>query len=174
MYKRTRKEEIARQERLAAERAAREAKTAEALRRMEEMEAERIRKLEERARRKAQAGATKTREAYQSSWARLVDTKRQTETLSMDDFPWPHLSENGEMTAQSVERFLTDHLWNGNDDDNNNNMNQGSSNADLDKRRKQAIRTAVLAYHPDRFERYVQRTKESQRNSVRDMGCKCP
>lgn len=160
MYRRTRKEEIARQERLAELRKAKEQKKFEDFQRMQEMEMERQRKLEERARRKNHEGAARFREAYQAAWARLVDPKRQSERLSMEDYPWPHFSESGEMTSESVKRFLLDHLSDIEDDQ------------EMEKKKKQAIRTAVLAYHPDRFERYVQRArKESDKESVRQMGC---
>jgi hypothetical protein len=160
MYRRTRKEEIARQERLAAERKAKEAKKAEEFRRMQDIENERQKQLDERVRRKKEEGVTKSREAYQASWARLVDPNRQSELLAMEDYPWPHLSEMGEMNAETVKRFLLNHL------------NDIDDEQELEKKRKQAIRTAVLAYHPDRFERYVLRAKkESQRESIREMGC---
>lgn len=162
MYRRTRKEEIARQERLAEQRRAKEQKKFEDFQRMQEMEMERQRKLEEKARRKNQEGATKSREAYQAAWAKLVDPKRQADRLSIEDYPWPHLSESGEMTAESVERFLLDHL------------NDIDDAQEMEKRKKQAMRTAVLAYHPDRFERYVQRAKkDADKESVRQMGCEC-
>lgn len=161
MYRRTRKEEIARQERLAEERKAKEQKKFEDFQRMQEMEMERQRKLEEKARRKNQEGHTRSREAYQASWARLVDPKSQNDKLGMEDYPWPHLSENGEMTGESVKRFLLDHLSDIDDE------------REMEKKKKQAIRTAVLAYHPDRFERYVQRAKrESDKDSIRQMGCR--
>ena len=160
MYRRTRKEEIARQERLAAEKKAKEQKKFEDFQRMQEIEMERQRKLEEKARRKNSEGATKSREAYQAAWARLVDPKLQNDKLAMEDYPWPHLSENGEMTAESVKRFLLDHL------------SEIEDEKEMEKKKKQAIRTAVLAYHPDRFERYVQRAKrESDKESIRQMGC---
>lgn len=161
MYRRTHKEELARQARLAEERKAKEQKKFEDFQRMQEIEMERQRKADEKARRKHAEGATKSREAYQAAWARLVDPKRQDESLAMEDYPWPHLSSAGEMTSESVKRFLLDHLSDIDDKE------------EREKKKKQAIRTAVLAYHPDRFERYVQRAKRSSdKDSVREMGCR--
>jgi hypothetical protein len=157
MFRRTRKEELARQEELAKLRAAKERKKAEDLARMRALEAERERKLEERARKKAQAGTIKSREAYQAAWARLVDPKSQNEHLRSDEFPWPLAGDaGGEIDKKAVKEFLTAHL-----------------EVEDGKKIKQAIRTAVLAYHPDRFDRYVSRVKnEQERDSVRAMGCK--
>lgn len=165
MFRRTRKEELARQEELERLQKEKEKKRAEEIARTRALEAERIRKLEDKARRTARQGTIKSREGYQLAWARLVDPKRQTEELKMDDFPWPISQENGGvLDKRSVQDYLLSHLDN----------DESASEADLAKRRKQAIRTAVLAYHPDRFERYVLRVKEQggQRESVRQMGRK--
>lgn len=159
MFRRTRREEIAREEALAKERAAREKRRAEEIAKAKALEAERLRQLEERARRKAQAGTVRSREAYQASWARLVDPKRQEETLRSDDFPWPVVQESGgALDKDAIKNFLLAHL-------------EGQQQ-DYEKRAKQAIRTAVLAYHPDRFERYTLRVQDArERESVRRMGC---
>lgn len=160
-----------------AERKLREKREAENILRTKALEAERMRKLEERARRKEQErvsqSTVKTREAYQAAWARLVDPKRQEEELRMEDFPWPVRSMEhggggggGAVDREAVREFLTAHLQSAEG-------NEDGESGELLKRRKQAIRTAVLAYHPDRFERYVLRVREKggQRDSVRQMGC---
>lgn len=163
MFRRTRKEEIARQEAYEKERKLKEKKRAAAIAQQKALEEERLRNLEERARRKAQEGTVKSREAYQAAWARLVDPKRQTEQLRLEDFPWPISRESGgQLDAEHVKSFLLSHLDGGD-----------LKAEELAKKRKQALRTAVLAYHPDRFERYVLRVQESQRSSVRDMGREC-
>jgi actin-related protein len=162
MFRRTRKEEIARLEAQEKERKLKEKKRAESIARQKALEEERLRKLEERARRKAQEGTVKSREAYQAAWARLVDPKRQQEQLRLEDFPWPISRESGgQLDADGVQSFLLAHLDVGD-----------LTEQDLAKKRKQALRTAVLAYHPDRFERYVLRVQENQRTSVREMGRK--
>jgi hypothetical protein len=167
MFRRTRKEEIAREEEYQRQQALKEKKRLETMARVKAMEEERQRKLEERARHKAAAGVKQTREAYQASWARLVasDTAKDQD-LRVEDFPWPvDQGRAGKLDAEGVREFLTKHLR--------------YSDEDLDedarkKKEKMAIRTAVLAYHPDRFDKYVRRVKgESQRESVREMGCEC-
>lgn len=164
MFRRTRKEEIAREEEYQRQQALKEKKRLETMARVKAMEEERQRKLEERARHKAAASVKQTREAYQASWARLVasDTAKDQD-LRVEDFPWPvDQGRAGKLDAEGVRDFLTKHLR--------------YSDEDLDddarrKKEKMAIRTAVLAYHPDRFDKYVRRVKgESQRESVREMG----
>ena len=146
----------------------REKKIAEEVARAKALEAEKIHKLEERARRKAQAGVVKSRDQYQLAWHRLVDPKRADEELRSEDFPWPISPESGgESDKKAVGEFLTNHLVSAMED------KEEDEGEVRKKKKKQAIRTAVLAYHPDRFERYVAKVMQSQeRESVRQMGCK--
>ena len=164
---RTRKEEVARLEYQERERKARQKRKAEEVARAKAFEAERVRKLEERVRRKAQAGTIKSREQYQLAWARLVNPTRAMEELRCEDFPWPVGPDSGgQLDKNAIDTFLTTHLASPG-------AETGHEAEDVKKLRKQAIRTAVLAYHPDRFEKYVLRVKQSQeRESVRQMGCK--
>lgn len=169
MYRRTRREELARLEAVEASRKRKAQQKAEELARFAAAEAERESLRLERARRKAAQGKAKTREAYQAAWARLVDPSRQKEQLRMEDFPWPislqsadaGAGEAGKLDRDSVRLFLTAHL----------DLVEGERDR---KKEKMAVRTAVLAYHPDRFDRYVMRVKEGkERDAVRQMGCTC-
>ncbi|CAD6573089.1 MAG: hypothetical protein CYPHOPRED_005066 [Cyphobasidiales sp. Tagirdzhanova-0007] len=166
MFRRTRKEEVARLEEQERARRLREKKIAEEVARAKALEAEKIHKLEERARRKAQAGVVKSRDQYQLAWHRLVDPKRADEELRSEDFPWPISPESGgESDKKAVGEFLTNHLVSAMED------KEEDEGEVRKKKKKQAIRTAVLAYHPDRFERYVAKVMQSQeRESVRQMG----
>ncbi|KAL7004656.1 hypothetical protein EMMF5_005763 [Cystobasidiomycetes sp. EMM_F5] len=158
MFRRTRREELARQEELEKLRKEKAKRHAENIARTRALEEERIRQLEERAKRKTQQGLVKTREEYQNAWSRLTDAKGGN--LRMHDFPWPVSKQaGGELSKASVLDFLVAHL------------SMGKDGEDVyRKKRRLAVRTAVLAYHPDRFERYLARVvDERERESVREM-----
>ena len=163
MFRRTRREEIARLEELDRLKKAKERKRAEEIARTRALEEERMRKLEERAKRKAQQSVSKTREQYQAAWHHLLDSASSETPLRLSDFPWPTGLEAAVGMAafdkDAVFEFLVAHI--------------PANSQDAAKKRKQAVRTAVLAYHPDRFERYLGRVKDlNEQASVREMGCR--
>lgn len=122
-------------------------------------EAERIRKLAQAKSAQAREKVEQQREAYGTKWSNLQQTKAD-EILGYNDFPWPVQASSGRVTKGSVSDFL----FGGIDEDN--------GGEDGKKLRKQALRAAVLAYHPDRFDRFVSKVPEAhgQRQSVKEMG----
>lgn len=163
MFRRSKADELRAQEKYEKGQRAKERARVAAAAEQRAREEERMRKLEQRAQRKKDEGNVKSREAYQAAWARLIDPSRQGESLKMHDLPWPIGKESGgQLDAPSVQGFLLGHL----------DADVDINDSEKKKKRKQALRTAVLAYHPDRFERYVLRVQSAEeRNSVREMGC---
>jgi flagellar biosynthesis GTPase FlhF len=161
MWRRTHKEEVRRQEEAERQRVEREKRERKERERARRLEAERIRKLEERAARKSRAEEARIREEYEDKWRKLNDVLNHRSAgpaapLRASDFPWPLHPGASSIDTASVSLFLVDHL----------------SRDDV-KKRKQVLRTAVLAYHPDRFDRLVARISEdanAERQDVRERG----
>jgi hypothetical protein len=153
MYRRTHAEEIRRAEEADAARKARERKLAAELKAAQRAEADRIRAAE-RDTKAAEAEAVKARRAaYDAAWTRLVSLPAD-QPLRPLDFPWP-VGPGDAMDAKSISRFLLGHL--GPEDD--------------DKARRRALRAPVMAYHPDRIARLVDRIPEAkgERQTVREL-----
>lgn len=121
-------------------------------------EAQRIQKLAQAKRQLQKEKRESEREAYRQKWAALIATPKD-HPLSSTDFPWPVSASSGSVTKASISDFLFD------DEDE-------AAGEDDSKLRKQALRAAVLAYHPDRFDRFVQRVpeKHNQKEQVKEMG----
>jgi len=158
MFRRTHKEELQRQEELERERKEKEAKIKLERERLQREEAEKLKKVEEKKRMKALQASKQSREAYSFAWKTLLSSTSES-TLSYSDFPWPFSIDQGSLDKTSILAFLTSHIPN-------------SKGEETIKAKKQALRTAVLAYHPDRFDRYVNRVPEarSERQRVKEMG----
>jgi hypothetical protein len=161
MWRRTHQEEVRRQQEAERQRAEREKRERKERERARRLEAERIRKLEERAARKSRAEEGLIREGYEDKWRKLNSilndrTVSPASPLRASDFPWPLHPGASSIDASSVSLFLLDHLP-----------------RDDVKKRKQVLRTAVLAYHPDRFDRLVARISDNadgERQAVRERG----
>lgn len=145
-------------------------------------EARRIRKLEELASKRTEAEYRDARACYEERWKKLatskpappppnpsaLDDETPTPALSafplrFTDFPWPlyppvpfpplSWPSPADVTSGALASFLLSHLE--------------------PPARKSTLRTAVLAYHPDRFDRLVGRIPEDQselRERVRELG----
>jgi hypothetical protein len=160
MWRRTHREEVQRQEeaeRLRAERERRERKERE---RARQLEKERMRKLEERAARKSKAEEMRIRQEYEDKWRNLnqvlsARSEEQGPPLRASDFAWPLHQSAASVDGESVSLFLL-----------------GNLSRDNVKKRKQVLRTAVLAYHPDRFDRLLARMSDTdaERQTVRERG----
>ena len=171
MWRRTKKDEIRRQEeaaRLAQEREAKEAAERERTRRLE---AKRRAQFDAQTRRDRERDRTLARRAYDDKWRRLQDDNSSssssstttTSALKQTDYPWPVFPtmplpplswpSPSDLTPSSISSFLFSDV--------------GAAE------RKATLRRAVLAYHPDRFERLVKRLpeeQEEQRERVRALG----
>ena len=154
MWRRTHAEDLRATEQIRLEAKKREEKMRAERDRARRDEAARVRKLEDTVRRKTQARDDDAREAYKVAWQRLLDPAKASEPLRAADFVWP-VPGGGEggLDAASIERFLVGHI------------DQSETRA-----RRGALRLAVLAYHPDRFDRLLARVPERERASVREMG----
>lgn len=157
MWRLKNREELERRERAEKERAERLKREEEELARLRREEARRIRKLEENAKRRNAEFEKSERSKYQEKWNALTDSLKTDKALRFTDFPWPLLPpaalpplswpEVDEITSGKIESFL---------------FPSSDSFDDDDKRRKQNLRTAILAYHPDRFERYILKIPEDK------------
>jgi flagellar biosynthesis GTPase FlhF len=178
MWRRKNKDEVERLARLEKEKREREAKEAVENEKRRREERERIKRLEEKKRKTSEKEERDARERYESQWRKLTTASapqppRAAEGIDSDttalfplrftDFPWPlyppmplpplSWPAGKDVTASAISNFLLSHL-----------------SAD---KRKAVLRQAVLAYHPDRFERHVLRIpeeKEDVRERVRELG----
>jgi hypothetical protein len=153
MWRRTHKEEVLRQQEAEKERIAKAERDRVERERLQREEADRIRKHEERKKLKAAEASREMRDGYSAAWTKLLAGAASTDALSYIDVPWPVDPANPRFDAPSVFQFLTGHIPEA-------------------KGRKAALRTAVLAYHPDRFDRFVSRVPEArgERARVRELG----
>lgn len=142
-------------------RAQREKEARERRERARREEAERLRKLAQAKTQKQKEHIEAEREAYRQKWTALQASPKDAQ-LSYADFPWPLNASSGSVSKKAISDFL---------------FASTSAEDDVEdqvdeKLRKQALRAAVLAYHPDRFDRFVQRVpeKHDQREQVRAMG----
>lgn len=154
MWRRTHKEEMARQEEAKRIQAEKDRKAKEDRERRAREDAEKRRLADERARAKTESASRQTRETYAQLWEKLASSAPDA-TLTENDIPWPVDRSSASVDASSIATFLLAHIP-----------------FEDARRRKQTLRTAVLAYHPDRFDRYVNKVPEAkdQRKRVRDMG----
>ncbi|GAA5911823.1 hypothetical protein JCM5296_005379 [Sporobolomyces johnsonii] len=192
MWRRRNKDELERLERLEKERKDKEERDRREREKGEREERERIRRLEEKRKKKTEDEDRKARERYDEAWRKLavsvsvpssaptptptptptpaVDDAagsppppRQPYPLRFSDFPWPlyppvafpplSWPSLADLTAPAIASFLLSHL--------------------PEAEQKARLRAAVLAYHPDRFERLVVRVpeeKEETRERVRELG----
>ncbi|KAG0657948.1 hypothetical protein C6P46_006120 [Rhodotorula mucilaginosa] len=195
MWRVKNKAEVERMERAEKERKEREERERRERDKLAREERERIRKLEERKKRKSEEEAEAARARYDDGWRKLqqavaaapVTTKSSTATpepvpdataaaappgttdlasfpLRFTDFPWPLYPPMAfpplswptldDISSASISSFLL------------------PDSLPTDKH-KAVLRQAVLAYHPDRFERYVLKIpedKEDVRERVRQLG----
>lgn len=197
MWRVKNKAEVERMERAEKERKEREERERRERDKLAREERERIRKLEERKKRKSKEDAEAARTRYDDGWRKLQQavaavpvTKSSTATpepttdataaateaaspattdlaafpLRFSDFPWPLYPPMAfpplswptldDISSASISSFLL----------------PDSLPAD---KHKTVLRQAVLAYHPDRFERYVLKIpedKEDVRERVRELG----
>ncbi|GAA6003944.1 hypothetical protein JCM10207_006478 [Rhodosporidiobolus poonsookiae] len=187
------KEEVERMERIAKEKKEREERERRDKDKMDREERERIRKLEERRKRKSKEEEEGARARYEEAWKKLQQpavspssappaTSSSTSTtanssssstsassaqpyaLRFTDFAWPIFPPMAfpplswptveDLTAPAISTFLL-------------------PDALPAEKHKQVLRQAVLAYHPDRFERLVGRIpeeKEDVRERVKELG----
>ena len=195
MWRVKNKAEVERMERAEKERKEREERERRERDKLAREERERIRKLEERKKRKSKEEAAAARTRYDDGWRKLQQavaaapvTKSSTATpepttdaiaaedtpaptanpaafpLRFTDFPWPLYPPMAfpplswptldDISSASISAFLL------------------SDSLPADKH-KAFLRQAVLAYHPDRFERYVLKIPEDKqdvRERVRELG----
>jgi len=126
-------------------------------------EREKRKKLEERKKRKVFEGEEEARKRYEESWKKL-QTLSKTMDLQFSDFPWPLFPpfalpplswpSINDITPSTITSFLLPETLG-------------------KEERKTRLRSAVLSYHPDRFERFVLKVpeeKEEVRTRVRELG----
>ncbi|SGY61218.1 BQ5605_C007g04536 [Microbotryum silenes-dioicae] len=161
MWRIQNKEEILRRERLDKAKKAQKEKDRIEREAFQKKEKERIRKLEERTIKKDQQMEKDQREAYAAKWSKITASSTET-NLRFSDIPWPifpHVPfpplswpSTTDITPLQVNRFLLSHI------------------KDKDVR-KSTLRSAVLAYHPDRFYRLTARIKdEDTRARATELG----
>ncbi|ORY70760.1 hypothetical protein BCR35DRAFT_307823 [Leucosporidium creatinivorum] len=189
MWRRKNKEEIERREQLEKERKVKEEKERVEGEKRRREERDKIRRLEERRRANSEKEEKDARAAYEERWKKLLAApppppptpnptppagSSSTEAppaatlapLRFTSFPWPlyppmplpplSWPSASQITPTALTTFLLSHL-------------PSSS-------RKSTLRQAVLAYHPDRFERLVMRVPEDKdggtetRERVRELG----
>lgn len=155
MFKRTHKDAMRIAEEMAREEAEREKRRAEEREKARKLEQERVRRLEEQKSAADAARHRSARETYGTLWKKLLDSSNSNVPLTFDDFPWPFPAHSPSMAKADIRTFLTLHI----------------APEDV-KGQKQALRAAVLAYHPDRFSRFVERVSEvkGERQRIREMG----
>lgn len=189
MWRRKNKEEIERRELLEKERKVKEEKERVEVEKRRREEKEKIRRLEERRRANSEKEEKEARVSYEERWKKLLAAPPPTPNptppaepsptttdappgptplapLRFTSFPWPiyppmplpplSWPSASQITPTAISTFLLSHL-------------PSSS-------RKSTLRQAVLAYHPDRFERLVMRVPEDKeggtetRERVRELG----
>ncbi|GEM10615.1 hypothetical protein Rt10032_c11g4632 [Rhodotorula toruloides] len=181
MWRRRNKEEMERIERAEKERKVKEERERVEREKRTREERERIRKLEERKKRKSEEEEKAARTRYDDGWKKLqqavatsaapasTDAATDGDTsssgtatpafpLRFTDFPWPLYPPMAfpplswpalsDITSTALTTFLL----------------PPSLSAD---KHKAVLRQAVLAYHPDRFERYVLKIPE-EKEDVRE------
>ncbi|TNY23305.1 hypothetical protein DMC30DRAFT_347652 [Rhodotorula diobovata] len=185
MWRRKNREEVERLERLEKERREKDERDRRDRDKAMREERERIRRLEERKKRKSKEEETEARKRYDEGWRKLhqavsaagaappaastsasasSSASKSSFPLRFSDFPWPLYPPMAfpplswpaptDLTTAAISSFLL----------------PDSLPAD---KHKATLRQAVLAYHPDRFERYVLRVpedKEDVRERVRELG----
>ncbi|GAA5859139.1 hypothetical protein JCM8547_004017 [Rhodosporidiobolus lusitaniae] len=187
------KEEVERREKIEAERKKREEKERREKELRDREERERIKKLEERRKARNKEQEERARTGYDEAWKKLQSSSAAAPSsssstpggpplappaastsveppssgtpypLRFTDFPWPLYPPLAlpplswpavtDLTAPAISTFLLDPL--------------------PPEKHKATLRQAVLAYHPDRFERLVGRIpeeKEETRERVRELG----
>jgi hypothetical protein len=131
-------------------------------------EARRIRKLEEMSSVRRQKEAQESRARYDDLWKKLsTKSAADDRPLRFTDFPWPiyppvpypplSWPATSDITSSAVSHFLLS-------------SDVGPEDASATKA---TLRAAVLAYHPDRFRRLVQRIPEEDmelRDRVEELG----
>lgn len=168
MWRRKNKEEVERREALERERKVREEKESRENDKRRREEAARIKKLEERRRADADKEEKAARELYAERWTRLAapaptpnpppstdsdaPPPPTTRPLRFTDVPWPlyppmplpplSWPSVALITPSALSTFLLSHI--------------------PSAQRKTTLRAAVLAYHPDRFERIVGRVEDAR------------
>lgn len=184
MWRRKNEDEAERREAAEQERRRKAAKEEVENERRRKEEKARIKKLEEKAKRRNKAEEGDARVRYDQLWSALLapapaqpskpsaNPTSNTDTppepapsrpLRFSDFPWPlhppmafpplSWPAPADVTPSALAAFLLGHL--------------------PSDRKKAALRAAVLAYHPDRFERLVLRVAEEPpelRERVRELG----
>lgn len=188
MWRRKNKEEIERRELLEKERKVKEEKEKVEGEKRRREEREKIRRLEERRRANSEKEEQDARAAYEERWKKLLAAPPPTPNptppaepssssidtppaptptpLRFTSFPWPlyppmplpplSWPSASHITSTALSTFLLSHLPSAS--------------------RKATLRQAVLAYHPDRFERLVMRVPEDKeggtetRERVRELG----
>ncbi|SCV71467.1 BQ2448_3055 [Microbotryum intermedium] len=161
MWRIQNKEEILRRVRLDKAKKAKEEKDRIEHEVFEKKEKERIRKLEERTIKKDRQMEKDQREAYAAKWSSITATSTEA-NLRFSDIPWPIFPpvpfpplswpSTNDITPLQVDRFLLSHI------------------KDKDAR-KSTLRTAVLAYHPDRFDRLTARIEDQDtRARAKELG----
>jgi len=126
-------------------------------------EREKRKKLEERKKRKVFEGEEEARKRYEESWKKLHALSK-TMGLQFSDFTWPVFPpfalpplswpSINDITPSTITSFLLPETLG-------------------KEERKTRLRSAVLSYHPDRFERFVLKVpeeKEEVRTRVRELG----
>lgn len=181
MWRRKNREEVERIERMEKERKAKEERERKENVERDRLERERIRRLEEKRKRRNREEDEKSRQRYEVAWQKLQQmntasakmstaddgtTKTSTNQypLQFTDFPWPIFPpvafpplswpSSTDLTVPSLTSFLL-------------------PSSLSSEQRRQKLRSTVLAYHPDRFERYVLKIpeeKEETRYRVRELG----
>lgn len=152
MWRRTHAEEVKRAEEADRAKKERERKKVEDRKKAQRAEQERLRRAERELQERDLEAVKARRTAYDQAWSKLVSLPVDR-TLRSSDFPWP-VSHGDPMDAKSIAKFLLGHL----------------TATDDDRTRKKALRAPLLAYHPDRFARLVERVPEAkgERQMVRE------
>ncbi|BGP18594.1 hypothetical protein JCM10213_002118 [Rhodosporidiobolus nylandii] len=174
------KEELERQERAAKQKKEQEERQRREKEKLDREERERIRKLEERRKRKSKEEEEGALRRYEEAWKKLQAAPPPSAPsssaepsqapppsafpLRFTDFPWPLFPPIAlpplswpavtDLTAPAISSFLL----------------PDSLPAE---KHKAVLRQAILAYHPDRFQRFVSRIpeeKEDVRERVRELG----
>jgi len=156
MWRRTHREEVEAEERKQEEKKRRKEMERAARKAYEEEQRQKeVRRAAKRAEKEAR-GRRDAWSTYQSSWsklqARAATALDEYGPLTFSSVPWPVFmyAETPEvLTKEAISQFLL------------------SSDHSLDKTRKQRIREALLAYHPDRFvSRYISLVEPSHQKAV--------
>lgn len=150
------------------------------------VEREKIKKLEEKIKKRNMKEEKDARERYEEQWKKVLSTPAHKSAppvpivseeleegpqpavphphpLRFTDFPWPLYPSvpfpplswpaSSDITATTINLFLTSHV--------------------APEKKKSVLRSAVLAYHPDRFDRLLNRIpedKEEVRERVKELG----